>query len=185
MTDEEQPEGNGEAVDDPEANATGPSLEEHVDALERDKRELHDRLLRTAAEFENFKKRSKKELDESATRGREQLLKELLPVFDNLERALVHAPPGDPLAVGVEQTQKLLLAALEKFGVQRFSALGEPFDPTVHDAIQQIETDEYAPGTVALEFAAGYRIGPRLLRPAMVAVAKAKSAPAEKETDAQ
>src|SRR5438094_636976 len=66
-------------------------------------KELHDRLLRTAAEFENYKKRAKKELDEAATRGREQLLKELLPAVDNLERALKHAPAGDPLTIGVQQ----------------------------------------------------------------------------------
>ena len=134
------------------------------DALEKDKRELHDRWLRTAAEFENFKKRTKKESDEASTRGREQLLKELLPALDNLERALKHAPAGDPLAVGVMQTEKQLLQALEKFGVVRFTSVGKPFDPSMHDAIQQVETTEHAPGTVAQEFASGYMIGQRLLR---------------------
>ena len=143
-----------------------------ADKLEEEKRELKDRLLRTAAEFENFKRRSKKEIDDAATRGREQLLKELLPALDNLERALKHAPAGDPLAIGVQQTEKQLLQALEKFGVVRFSSVGKPFDPSVHDAIQQQETSEHAPGTVAAEFASGYMLGQRLLRPAMVAVAK-------------
>ena len=142
------------------------------DKLEQEKRDLHDRLLRTAAEFENFKRRSKKEIDDAATRGREQLLKELLPALDNLERALKHASANDPLAIGVQQTEKQLLQALEKFGVVRFSSVGKPFDPSVHDAIQQQETSEHPPGTVASEFASGYMIGPRLLRPAMVAVAK-------------
>ena len=141
--------------------------------LEQEKRELHDRLLRTAAEFENFKKRTKKEADEASTRGREQLLKELLPALDNLERALKHAAPGDPLTVGLMQTEKQLLQALEKFGVVRFASVGKPFDPSLHDAIQQLETAEHAPGSVAQEFASGYIIGQRLLRPAMVAVAKA------------
>jgi len=153
-----------------------PTLEqqiEQLEKLERDKRDLHDRLLRTAAEFENFKKRTKKEAEEASTRGREQLLKELLPAIDNLERALKHAPAGDPLAVGVQQTEKLLLQALEKFGVVRFSSVGKPFDPSIHDAIQQVETAEHPPGSVAQEFASGYMIGQRLLRPAMVAVAKA------------
>ncbi len=143
-----------------------------ADKLEEEKRELKDRLLRTAAEFENFKRRSKKEIDDAATRGREQLLKELLPALDNLERALKHAPAGDPLAIGVQQTEKQLLQALEKFGVVRFSSVGKPFDPSVHDAIQQLETSEHPPGTVAAEFASGYMLGQRLLRPAMVAVAK-------------
>ena len=153
-----------------------PSLEEQIeqlDKLEQEKRELHDRLLRTAAEFENYKRRSKKESDDAATRGREQLLKELLPALDNLERALKHAPGGDPLTIGVQQTEKQLLQALEKFGVVRFSSVGKPFDPSQHDAIQQVETSEHPPGSVAQEFASGYMIGPRLLRAAMVGVAKA------------
>lgn len=177
--------GPGESPPPPEP-AVPPTLEEQlrneidrVDKLEKEKRELHDRLLRTAADFENWKKRTKKEADEASTRGREQLLKELLPALDNLERALKHAPPGDPLAVGVQQTEKQLLQALEKFGVVRFSSVGKPFDPSMHDAIQQVETSEHAPGAVAQEFASGYMIGQRLLRPAMVAVAKAPAGPTE------
>jgi molecular chaperone GrpE len=173
--------GPGEAPPPKQAEGDGhesaaPTLEQQIEQLEKleqEKRELHDRLLRTAAEFENFKKRSKKESDDAATRGREQLLKELLPALDNLERALKHAAPGDPLTVGLIQTEKQLLQALEKFGVVRFSSVGKPFDPSMHDAIQQMETVEHAPGSVAQEFASGYMIGARLLRPAMVAVAKA------------
>jgi molecular chaperone GrpE len=169
--------GPGEAPPAPDIghNGHGELVNEAVspaEKLEQEKRELHDRLLRTAAEFENFKRRSKKEIDDAATRGREQLLKELLPALDNLERALKHAPAGDPLAIGVQQTEKQLLQALEKFGVVRFSSVGKPFDPSVHDAIQQQETSEHPPGTVAAEFASGYMLGQRLLRPAMVAVAK-------------
>jgi molecular chaperone GrpE len=171
--------GPGEAPPPPAAheggNGEGHTAEGSAEKLEQEKRDLHDRLLRTAAEFENFKRRSKKEIDDAATRGREQLLKELLPALDNLERALKHAPAGDPLAVGVQQTEKQLLQALEKFGVVRFSALGKPFDPSVHDAIQQMETSEHPQGTVAAEFASGYMLGQRLLRPAMVAVAKPPS----------
>jgi molecular chaperone GrpE len=167
--------GPGEAPPNPiQGNGSGEPGDK-VEQLEAEKRELHDRMLRTAAEFENYKRRAKKELDEAALRGREQLLKELLPAMDNLERALKHAPAGDPLAVGVLQTEKQLLQALEKFGIVRFSSVGQPFDPSVHDAIQQLETSEHAPGTVAQEFASGYMQGPRLLRPAMVAVAKAPS----------
>ncbi|MDB4968188.1 MAG: molecular chaperone GrpE [Myxococcales bacterium] len=170
-------DGDGES----EAKAQ-PTLEqqiEQLDKLEQEKRELHDRLLRTAAEFENYKRRAKKESDDAATRGREQLLKELLPALDNLERALKHAPGGDPLTVGIQQTEKQLLQALERFGVTRFSSVGKPFDPSQHDAIQQMETTEHPPGSVAQEFASGYMLGQRLLRPAMVAVAKAPAAPSE------
>jgi len=167
--------GPGEAPPPPKQD-DAPTLEQQIDQLEKlekEKRDLHDRLLRTAAEFENFKKRTKKEADEASTRGREQLLKELLPALDNLERALKHAPAGDPLTVGLQQTEKQLLQALEKFGVARFPSVGKPFDPSIHDAIQQVETAEHPPGSVAQEFASGYMIGQRLLRPAMVAVAKA------------
>src|SRR3954466_13326998 len=161
--------GPGEAPPPPKQDDAPPTLEQQIEQLEKleqEKRELHDRLLRTAAEFENFKKRAKKETDDAATRGREQLLKELLPAIDNLERALKHAPQGDPLAVGIIQTEKQLLQALEKFGVTRFTSIGKPFDPSVHDAIQQVETADHAPGSVAQEFASGYMIGQRLLRPA-------------------
>jgi molecular chaperone GrpE len=152
-------------------------LEKQVHGLEEKYKEEHDRLLRTAADYENFKRRTKKELDESLGRGREQVMKEILPVMDNLERALKHATADDPLAAGVRMVEKQLLGALERFGVVRFSALGQPFDPSLHDAIQQVESTELAPGTVAQEFASGYKYqaNGRLVRPAMVAVAKQPS----------
>jgi molecular chaperone GrpE len=149
-------------------------LEQQSQKLEQTNKELQDRLLRTAADFENYKKRTKKELDESSQKGREALLKEVLPVMDNLERALKHAAADDPLAQGVRMVEKQLLSALEKFGVSRFSAAGKPFDPALHDAIQQIETNDFPPGSVAQEFSSGYMSGNKLLRAAMVAVAKAK-----------
>lgn len=172
-----------EAAGDGGAGAPAPPAAADVQKLEQEKKDLHDRLLRTAADFENYKKRAKKEMDDAANRGREQLLKELLPALDNLTRALQHAPAGDPLAVGVQQTEKLLLQALEKFGVTRFESVGKPFDPSVHDAIQQVETSEMPAGTVAQEFAPGYLLGQRLLRPAMVAVAKAPPAASAPEPD--
>ena len=147
-----------------------------IATLEADKREVHDRFLRLAAEFENWKKRARREQDEAATRGREALLKELLPALDNLERALQAAPEKDPVAVGVRLVDKQVMSALEKFEVKRFSALGQPFDPNMHEAIQQVESSEVTAGSVAKEFAQGYTIGGRLLRAAMVGVAKAPAA---------
>src|SRR5262249_2481809 len=97
----------------------------------------------------------------------------ILPVIDNLERALKHAPEGDPLSQGVKMVEKQLLGALEKFGITRFSAEGQPFDPSMHDAIQHVETDSVPPGTVAQQFAAGYMNGPRRFRGARVGGAKA------------
>jgi molecular chaperone GrpE len=173
-TDDKPENGTGEPTEAaPPPAPAPPSPEERIAQLEQEKRELHDRLLRTAADFENWKRRAKRELDESAAKGREGLLREVLPVIDNLERAIKHAPGDDPLAQGVRMVEKQLLSALEKFGVSRFSAEGQPFDPTLHDAIQQVETAEVPAGTVAQQFAAGFTQNGKLLRPAMVAVAKA------------
>jgi molecular chaperone GrpE len=160
-----------------------PDPAEELKKLETANAELKDRLLRTAAEFENYKKRAKKEIDDAQLRGREALLKEVLPVLDNLERALSHAQEKDPLAVGVRMVEKQLLGALEKFGITRFSAMGQPFDPNVHDAIQQIETADVPAGSVAQEFAKGYKAGDRVIRPAMVAVAKAPARQPETGTE--
>ncbi len=168
---EDNPETPTEAAAQPEKDPLAEALAANKD--------LQDRLLRTAADFENYKKRAKKEMDEAATRGRESLLKEVLPVVDNLERAISHAPKDDPIAAGVRLVEKQLLGALEKFGITRFSATGQPFDPSLHEAIQQVETADFPPGTVAQEFASGYMQNGKLLRAAMVAVAKAPAPKAE------
>jgi molecular chaperone GrpE len=145
--------------------------------------EIKDRMLRIAADFDNFKKRSRKEMAESEGKGREALLKELLPVIDNLERALAHAsaadaaPGGSGLLEGVSLVHRQFLAALEKFDVKPFSAVGEAFDPAFHAAVAQVPSDKPT-GMVVEEFQRGYKMGARLLRPAMVAVATGPRAPA-------
>lgn len=152
------------------------TVEQKLARAEEERRNTHERLLRLAAEFENFKKRSRREADEAQARGREQLAKELLPVLDNFERALAALAAGgtvDQLGQGVKLVDRQLHTTLEKFDIKPFEALGEPFDPARHEAIQQMETREVPPGAVAKVFARGYMIGGRLLRPAMVAVAKA------------
>jgi molecular chaperone GrpE len=177
------PNGDGGAAPQaPQAQDAPETAEQRIATLEVEKRDLHDRFLRLAAEFENWKKRARREQDEAGTRGREAILKEILPALDNLERALKAADEKDPVAVGVRLVDKQFIAALEKFEVKRFSALGQPFDPNQHEAIQQVESAEVPPGHVAAEFAQGYMIGTRLLRPAMVAVAKAPAAPTGSET---
>jgi molecular chaperone GrpE len=135
----------------------------------------HERLLRTAAEFDNFKKRALKEKDDVRKFGVESLLKDFLPVSDNLDRALDHAEQHDPKQVleGVRLVQKMLEGALSKHGVIGFSALGQMFDPAQHEALMQAESDE-PPGTVIQEMARGYRLAERLVRPAAVVVARAK-----------
>ncbi|MSP62447.1 MAG: nucleotide exchange factor GrpE [Myxococcales bacterium] len=158
------------------------TVDGRIARLEKDKSDSHERVLRIAAEFENFKKRSRREADESSSRGREMLARDLLPVLDNLERALQALDAGgtvESLGQGVKLVDKQLHGVLDKFEIRGFDALGEAFDPAKHEAIQQVETVDYLPGAVARVFARGYLIGSRLLRPAMVAVAKAPAALAE------
>ena len=155
--------------------------EQKIARLERERSEAHDRMLRVAADFENYKRRSKRDMDDAAIRSKEQILREVLPVLDNLDRALQAAARGgsvEALAQGVKLVEKQLIAGLDKFGIKGFDSKGQPFDPARHEAIQQVESAELPPGTVAEEFARGYFIGDRLLRPAMVAVSKAPPAPA-------
>jgi molecular chaperone GrpE len=142
-------------------------------------KETHDRLLRTAAEFDNFRKRALKEKEDVQRFGIERLLKDFLPVMDNLERALDHAEQHDPKQVieGVRLVQKLFETTLAKHGVVGFSAMGQPFDPGVHEALMQQESDEPA-GTVVSEMAKGYKLNDRLVRPAAVVVAKSRTSAA-------
>jgi len=140
-----------------------------------------DQLLRTAADFDNFRKRARREQADAERKGRDDLLKDLLPVFDNLERAVQHAQAaaggevGDwkGLADGIDLVIRQFRDTLGRLGVERVASIGLPFDPGVHEAIQHLETTEFAPGVVAFEVQAGYRQAERLIRPALVVVAKA------------
>lgn len=143
--------------------------------------EFFDKWLRLRAEFENFKKRMQKEKAELMKFGNENLLRALLPVLDNLARALDHGkgPGGNAsLLEGVELTQKLFLNILERFGVKPISAVGEVFDPEKHEAVAQEESD-LEPNKVIAEVEKGYFYHDRLLRPAKVVVAKAKTEKSE------
>jgi len=142
-------------------------------------KDTHDRLLRTAAEFDNFRKRAVKEKEDVQRFGIERLLKDFLPVMDNLERALDHAEQHEPRQVieGVRLVQKMFENTLAKHGVVGFSALGKPFDPGLHEALMQQDSDEPA-GTVVSEMARGYKLNERLVRPAAVVVAKPRTPPA-------
>ena len=146
-------------------------------ALEKEKKDLHERLLRTAADFDNFRKRSRKDMDDARAKAKEDVLKEILPVADNLERALQASESGGAAAAagiadGVKLVLRQLASALDRFEVKAFPALGEAFDPARHEAISQIETADRPAGTVVAEMQKGYTMGARLLRPAMVAVAR-------------
>ncbi|HEY2029256.1 MAG TPA: nucleotide exchange factor GrpE [Myxococcales bacterium] len=138
-------------------------------------KETHERLLRSAAEFDNFKKRALKEKEDAQKFGNERLLKDFLPVMDNLERALEHAGEQNLAQVleGVKLVQKLFETTLAKHGVVGFSAVGKPFDPTVHEALMQQESDQPS-GTVLSEMAKGYKLHERLVRPSAVVVSKGR-----------
>jgi molecular chaperone GrpE len=138
--------------------------------------DFKDRALRAAADLENVKKRAQKEREDVQKFGSEKLLKDFLPVLDNLDRALAHAKsPADfeSLREGLAMTRKLFEDTLGKHGVKGFSALGQPFDPHRHEAMQQVETAEVAPNTVVTEVVRGYTLNDRLIRPALVAVSRA------------
>lgn len=152
-----------------------------VDPLEAAKQEiakLKDAWMRSAADFDNFRKRSRKEVDDAKKSGREDLLKELLPVFDNLDRAIVSSATAQDVKTvsdGLQMVLKQFEASLGRAGITRVKSVGLPFDPSQHEAIQQVETDEHPAGTVMAEIQPAYMQGDRLVRAAMVVVAKPKT----------
>jgi molecular chaperone GrpE len=155
--------------------AEAPTLEQKLADTQADAARLRDQLLRTAADFENFRKRSRREMDDAHRRGREGAIKDLLPVFDNLERAASHAGGGQDtksVADGLRIVLKQFVDTLDKIGVTRITAVGQPFDPSVHEAIQHMPSTEVPAGTVLAEVQPGYRMGDHLLRASMVVVSK-------------
>jgi molecular chaperone GrpE len=154
-------------------------LEAQLEAREQEARENYDRLLRVSAEFENYKKRTSRELEEFRKFANQSLIKELLSVVDNLELAMNstngHEAIDQRLLQGLEMTHKEILKVFEKFNVNPIVAKGEVFDPTFHEAVMQEETDEYEANTVVNELQKGYLIHNRLLRPSMVVVARSKN----------
>jgi molecular chaperone GrpE len=149
-----------------------------LEAARAEAARLKDMWMRTAADFDNFRKRSRREIEDAKKGGREDLLRTVLPVFDNLERAIQSAQrAADVKAVadGLTMVVRQFVDALGKVGIQKVPTIGHPFDPSVHEAIQQVETSDHPPGTVIAEVQPGYTQDERLIRAAMVVVAKAKS----------
>ena len=158
------------------------------DALAAERDKLKDQVLRIAADFDNFRKRTRRDLEEGRLKGNEDAIREFLPVFDNLARAIgayETAKNTESVVDGVRMVLKMFDDVSERIGLQRLPAIGQRFDPAMHDAIQQVETDQYPPGTVVTEVNPGYRFRQRLLRPSIVIVARApKEKPAAEEQTA-
>jgi molecular chaperone GrpE len=173
-----RPEGD-RRPEQPVADTETPALSVEVDELRRALAEAEDRYLRLAADFDNFKRRKGQELIDSSRYASEDAVKGLLPVLDNLRRAVEHAPEAgaeDFFVNGLELVVREFETALERLGVTKIPAAGEPFDPAVHNAIGGEESADVDSDIVSQELVPGYRLHDRLIRPAMVRVAHPRSA---------
>lgn len=161
----------GEVTEEPEDRDLAKMLAER----EQEIQQLNDRLLRLAADFENMRKRLEREKSESISYANESLLRELLPVIDNLERAVEHGESESDfqgLLDGVRMTLKGFLTVIAKFGCAPFDSIGKAFDPNYHEALMQQESPDHPEKTILQELQKGYTLNERLLRPASVVVSK-------------
>jgi molecular chaperone GrpE len=165
---------NGAGPEGPAHELPPATPEDRAAALATERDEMKDRMLRVAAEFENWKKRARKEQTDAVATARESVLRDILEVVDNLERAAGAQSNGavDGAAVmkGVSLVLRLFQQKLERYEVKPFEVAGQPFDPRVHEAVSRVESADVPSGAVAAELQKGYRVGERLLRPALVSV---------------
>jgi len=148
--------------------------------------ELEDRLLRTVAEFDNYKKRTANQFEQMVRSANEKLLLELLDVVDNFERALQHSngeSENESLRKGTELIYNQLLGILAKYDVKPIESVGQPFDPNLHEAMMQTPSNDYDEGLVAMEIGKGYVLGERVLRHAKVAVSTGPTSPEANQED--
>lgn len=177
------PEETRRAVEpEPEKNEPGPpeqvieKLRQQLEEAQAEARANHDRFLRERADLENFKKRMQREKAEALRFACEPLIRELLPVVDNLERAAEHGTGnGQSILEGVKLVLKSFIDVLDRYGVTRIDAVGEPFDPSRHQAMAQVESAEHEPNRVVEQHHRGYLLHDRLLRPALVTVSSRKN----------
>jgi molecular chaperone GrpE len=184
----EQPQEEAAASESVTSGADMEMLKQQLAERELEAKTNYDRFLRQVAELENFKKRMSRDRDEAIRFANENLIKDLLPVVDNLERAVAHAAGGGngkPIVEGVEMVLKGLLDAMAKHGVTQISALGQPFDPSKHEAMAQVESESHEPNQVVDELHKGYMLHDRLLRPALVSVAKVTESQQKKNRDSK
>ncbi|HET9468146.1 MAG TPA: nucleotide exchange factor GrpE [Vicinamibacterales bacterium] len=162
-------EGAAAAATDP-----APALADEIMELRKERDTLQDRLLRQAAEFDNYRKRVDRERKDLSQMAAVDFVQELLPVIDDFERALQSDAPGaDSYRQGLEIIHRALMEMLRKRGVTPIDAVGTPFDPQIHQAVAYEDAPDRRDGEVMEQFTRGYRLGDRLVRPAMVKVAKA------------
>jgi molecular chaperone GrpE len=186
-----QPAEKPEGVTAQEGEAKGPKKEsrrERLKAAEATAEENYERFLRVTADFENYKKRMEREKNDFRKFANESLVREILPIVDNLERALAtrHGSNEDALEglrQGVEMTLKGLIDGLQKFGVVPVEALEMPFDPNFHQAVSQEESERYPENTVCQELQKGYVLNDRLIRPSMVVVSKKPDSKGEVQSE--
>ena len=157
-------------------------LQEEFQRVSKEKEEFYERLARLSADYDNMRKRTQREREDLRRYGHEALVKDLLPLLDNFDLAIksLHDAPASTRE-GVEMLSKQYLDILSHHGVHRFTSTGQPFDYNLHEAISMVENDEHADGTILQEYRAGYKLHERLLRPAMVSVAKAPVKPVHSE----
>lgn len=162
------------STDAAELNASEASVEDAFGKLQEELTQVQDRYLRLGAEFENFKKRSDREKQTSIRFANENLVSELLPVIDHLEAAILAANnhSAESVVLGVQLVLKQLKDVLAKSGLKEFSSLGSPFNPNLHEALAERESNEHDAGVVLEEFQKGYMLNDRLVRPARVVVSK-------------
>lgn len=157
----------------PETSAASSSEDAALAALDEENASLRDQLLRSRAEFENFRKRTSREVERIRKTAAESLIHDLLAVLDNLELALRNArDESDPMTQGVQLVHRQLMETLARNGLEPIDALGKKFDPNVHEAVAQAPSDAVEPDHVLEEFQRGYRLGGQILRPSKVLVSR-------------
>ncbi len=181
VTSEESAETPGEQPEEPDEEYEADEKKKHHGKKDkknkkdpRDEKiaELEDRVKRQMAEFENFRKRTDKEKSQMFDMGVKNVVEKILPVIDNFERGLANVPEGSDEAFvsGMQMIYKQMTDELDKIGVKPIEAVGQPFDPNIHNAVMQVESEEYESGTVAQELQKGYMYHETLVRPSMVGV---------------
>ncbi len=170
----------------PETDAE--QLQARVAELEQAYEEQKNLYLRTLADFQNYRRRQHEEIERQRGLLLESLMEDLLPILDNFERALQAAEATrelEPLVEGVRMTERQIKAVLARYDIHPIIAIGQPFDPNLHEAIQRVETTDYEDGVVVDEVERGYRMGERVLRPSRVIVAKRPETPPTQGIDVQ